>query len=116
MGDSLEVRLSLQPILGMQKTGQELKSVGWMYLMHWKDLGQEAVVEERNCLFPPAWQESFPRQKRWMSFETLPQRLHAFAGDSVPVTYLSGYSHLRLLTLRQVRNGWMAVSMQRLSR
>jgi len=46
VSDDLEVRLSLPPILGMQKMGQELKSVGWMYLMHWKDLGQEAVVEE----------------------------------------------------------------------
>ena len=62
VGDSLEVRLSLQRILGMQKMGQELKSVVWMYLVHWKDLGQGAVVEEMNSLIPPVWRESFPRQ------------------------------------------------------
>ena len=70
MGNGLGVRLSLQPILGMQKMGQELKSVGWMYLMHWKDLGQEAaVVEEMNSLIRSVWQESFPRQKRLMLFD-----------------------------------------------
>jgi hypothetical protein len=52
--------------------GQELKSVGWMYLMHWKDLGQEAVVEEMNRLIQPVWQERIPRQKRWMPFDFSP--------------------------------------------
>ena len=70
MDDGLEVRLSLQPILGMQNMGQELKSVGWMYLMHWKYLGQEAVVEEMNSLIRPAWQGDIPRQKIWMPFDS----------------------------------------------
>jgi len=70
VGDGLEARLSLQLILGMQKMGQALKNVGWVYLMHWKDLGQEeVVVEEMNSLIPSVWQESFLRQKRWMPFD-----------------------------------------------
>jgi hypothetical protein len=63
VGDGLKGRLSLQPVLGVQKMGQELRSVGRMYLMHWKDLEQEAIVE-MNRLIQPVWQERIPRQKR----------------------------------------------------
>jgi hypothetical protein len=36
----------------MQKIGWVLKKEGWMYLIRWKDLGQEAVVWEMNCPIP----------------------------------------------------------------